>query len=189
MNDRFHRVSGTVRGVPFRHGTIGPSCRVSPNAVDPSCRQARRRGTDVMQGDQGRHRSTSLLIGSCEHDGRPSALLNRLMVRFRRQSGTARDENVRWGKPTGLSRPFWASMMVFDERQTERSRMPVIPVIPVTPVTPVIRRLERRAPAGVFVWVPVDRQTCRDVEVCDECGRARTPGRCCWRVVPGPRHG
>ncbi len=185
MDDRFRHVGRTMPGVPFRHGTIGPSRRVSASAVSPCCRQVRRRGMGVMQGDQGRHRSISLPISSGEHDGRPSALLNRLMARFRGQSRTARDENVRWGKSTGLSWTFWISAILFDKCQTERLGMPVIPI---TAVNSVIRRLERRAPAGVFVWVPVDRQTRRDIEVC-ECGRARTPGRCCWRVVPGPYHG
>lgn len=179
MRDHFHRVSRTVPGVPFRNRAIAPSCRVSPSIVSASRRQAQRWGAVVAQGDQGRYRSTSLLIGPCGHEGRPSALLNRLMARFRGQSRTARDPAVRWGKSTGLSQLFWTPCILFDECQTEWPGMPVIPDT---------RRLAWRAPAEVFVRVAVDMRRCRDIVVC-ECGRARTPGRCCWQIVQGSRHG
>lgn len=60
--------------------------------------------------------------------------------------------------------------------------------MPVIPLIPDHRRLERRAAPDVFVRVAVDVRRCHDVVMC-ECGRARTPGRCCWVIVPGPRHG
>lgn len=179
MKDRFHRVSRTLPGVPLRHRDIAPSCRVSPSIVYPSCRQDQRCGVVVVQGDQGRYRSTSLLISPYGHEGRPSALLNRLMARFRGQSRTARDPAARWGKSTGLSQLFWTPCILFDECQTEWPGMPVIPDH---------RRLERRATPDVFVRVAVETRRCRDIVVC-ECGRARTPGRCCWQIVPGSRHG